>query len=288
VYCTDDFLAELNAFMYVTLFGYDVVFYLDGEHSLNKLPKVLGLFRNKRKKPKIITMFHQPPEKLHTLIDSDVFKTLDHAIVLSRLQADDLSRFLPREKLSELQHGIDVEYFRPDASRKEEGKFICLSVGNWLRDYDTVLAVSERMRNCPDIEFHIVSSTVNPPAEPGNVHVHHNISDETLLHLYQQADVFFMPMLDATANNAILEALACGVPVITTRLPGIEFYLSKNEATLIEPGNTALYENAILGLRNDRALAARMSEHARARGVELSWENFAKRIERIVMDVQMH
>ncbi len=284
VYCTDDFLAEISALIHVVLFDYDVVFYLDGEHSLNKLPKILARFGNKDKRPKIITMFHQPPEILHTLINTDVLKFIDHAIVLSRLQADDLARFMPRDSISELLHGIDVEYFRPDTSRKEKDKFICLSVGNWLRDYDTVIAVSERMRKYPNIEFHIVSAKVSPPEEPGNIHVHKNISDESLLHLYQKADVFFMPMLDATANNAILEALACGVPIITTRLSGIESYISAKEAILIEPGNPALYQDAILTLFCDRTILPRMSERARARAVELSWENFARQIEHIIVD----
>jgi glycosyltransferase involved in cell wall biosynthesis len=280
-YTTGDFRAEMSAFLHVMLFGYDVVFYLDGEHSLYRLPKILAGFG---KKPKIIAMFHQPPETLHTLINPDVFKFIDRAIVLSHLQANDLSRFLPRDRISVLQHGIDADYFQPDPSRKEPGGFICLSVGNWLRDYDTVLSVAEGMREYPDIEFHIVSSKVNPPSEPGNIHVHQNISDEDLLHLYQKADVFFMPMLDATANNAIVEALACGVPIVTTQLPGIEYYLPGKEAILVEPGDPALYQEAILKLFNDRTIAARMSEQARVRGVELSWANFARQIEQIVLD----
>ncbi len=284
VYRTGDFRAEISALMHVILFGYDVVFYLDGEHSLNKLPKILAKIGNRRKKPKIIAMFHQPPETLHTLINADVFKSIDHAIVLSRLQANDLVRFLPRSRISELLHGIDVDYFQPDPSRKEKDKFICLSVGYWLRDYDTVLAVSERMKGFPDIEFHIVSSKVCPPAGSINIRVHKNVSDEDLLHLYQKADVFFMPMLDATANNAILEALACGVPIVTTQLPGIESYLSEKEAILIEPGNPERYENAILALHNDRTIATRMSEQARAKADELSWTKFARQIEHIILN----
>lgn len=282
-YLTGDFRAEISALIHVMRFKYDIVFYLDGEHSLNKLPKILAKLKNKEKKPKIIAMFHQPPEMLHTLINTDVFESIDHAIVLSRLQADDLARFMPRDRISELLHGIDVDYFQPDASRKDEDKFICLSVGNWLRDYETVIAVSERMREYPDIEFHIVSSKVNPPTGAVNIYHHKNIDDEKLLCLYQKADVFFMPMFDATANNAILEALACGVPIVTTRLPGIESYISGKESILIEPGNPGLYQDAILTLYNDRAIATRMSEHARARSIELSWTNFARQIEDIAL-----
>ncbi len=284
VYSTGDFWAEISAWIHVTFYGYDVVFYLDGEHSLNKLPKILAMHK-KKTKPKIVAMFHQPPDVLHTLINTEVFNSIDHAIVLSRIQADDLYRFIPHDRISTLMHGIDVDYFQPDISRKDKDKFICLSVGEWLRDYDTVIAVAERMKNkYPDIEFHIVSSEVKPPAEPGNIYLHQHISDEELLHLYQRANLFFMPMLDATANNAILEALACGLPVITTRLPGIESYISEKEAFLIDPGNPDAYQNAILNLYNDRSIISRMSEPARARGINFSWTNFARQIEHIVLN----
>lgn len=283
VYLTTDFRAEMSALKHVILHNYDSVFYLDGEHSLNRLPRMLQQL-GRKKRPRIISMFHQPPETLHDLINTDILKSVDHVIVLSRLQAEDLSRFMPRNRISELLHGIDVEYFRPDASRREPGKFICLSVGNWLRDYATVLAVAERMRAHRDIEFHIVSSKVEPAPGADNIQVHQNISDQDLLHLYQRTDVFFMPMLDATANNAILEALACGVPIVTTRLSGVESYLTGDEALLVEPGDPARYQEAILGLYNDHSTVARMSKAARARGEELSWANFARQVENIMLN----
>jgi glycosyltransferase involved in cell wall biosynthesis len=282
VYCTDDFWAEFLALIHAILYKYDVIFYLDGEHSLNMLPKLLAKATNN--KTKIISMFHQPPEMLHTLINNNVFKYIDHAIVLSRLQAEDLSSVMQRDSISELLHGVDVDYFKPDNTCRDKVKFIVLSVGNWLRDYDTVIKVSDSMRSYPDIDFHVVASRVSLPEGQHNIQVHKNISDDELLHLYQKANVFFMPMLDATANNAILEALACGVPIVTTHLSGVESYLSDKAAILVEPGNPELYQDAILSLYNDPAIATRMSEYGRIRSIELSWRNFARQIEHIIQN----
>ena len=280
-YMINDFLAEINGFRYFANKGYDVLFYLDGEHSLNYLPKWLRKGYHRKKPPKIIAMFHQPPERLCQLSNMDVLHRIDHAIVLSQVQADHLSQYLPKEKISTVLHGIDVDYFHPGEAKKKSGKFICLSVGYWLRDYDTVVRVAERLKEYADIEFHIVSSEVNPPTRLRNIHMHKNISDAELLSLYQRANVLLMPLLDATANNVILEALACGLPVITTKLPGTMEYLTGQEGILISPQKPELYLKELMNLYEKRDELDRKSEHARKRAVELSWPNFARKIEKL-------
>jgi len=284
-YMINDFLAEINGFRYFARKGYDVLFYLDGEHSLNYLPKWLRKTCQRDKHPKVVAMFHQPPERLCQLSNMDILHRIDHAIVLSQVQADSLSQHLPKEKISTVLHGIDVDYFHPGEAKKKSGKFICLSVGTWLREYDTVLRVSERMKRYEDIEFHIVSSAVEGPFENKNVFIHRKISDAHLLDLYQQANVLFMPLKDATANNVILEAIACGLPVVTTALPGVFQYISHKEGIFAPAGDDTCYSESILELYNDRGKLDEMSAYARTRANQLSWTCFAKQIETIICRV---
>jgi glycosyltransferase involved in cell wall biosynthesis len=42
--------------------------------------------------------------------------------------------------------------------------------------------------------------------------------------LYNDSRLLFLPLIDATANNSLLEASACGVPVITSDLPAVREY----------------------------------------------------------------
>jgi glycosyltransferase involved in cell wall biosynthesis len=280
-YMINDFWAELNGLYDFARYKYDILFYLDGEHSLNFLPGWLTRLSSSENRPKIIAMFHQPPEKLNSLINIDIFRLLDHAIVLSQVQADDLAHYLPKDKISIVLHGIDVDYFHPDETKKIADKFVCLSVGHWLRDYDTVLTVAKRLEKYTEIEFHVVSPKVNPPTSPKNILVHTNVSDAELLSLYQRANVLLMPLLDATANNVILEALACGLPVITTKLPGTMEYLTGQEGILISPQKPELYLKELMDLYEKRDKLYRKSEYARKRAVELSWPNFAGKIEKL-------
>lgn len=103
-----------------------------------------------------------------------------------------------------------------------------------------------------------------------------NLSETQLLFFYAEADIAFLPLIDATANNFLLESMASGVPCVLTDLPATREYA----------GDTALYVNnrdvadAAKKLshlaesfiaRRDMALAAR-----RRAENELSWPIIAR------------
>ena len=47
------------------------------------------------------------------------------------------------------------------------------------------------------------------------------LTDAELRDLYHSSDIAFIPLTNATANNAVLEAMASGIPLISTDLPAI-------------------------------------------------------------------
>ena len=73
---------------------------------------------------------------------------------------------------------------------------------------------------------------------------------------------------DATANNAVLEALACGAPVVATDVGGVAEYLGDGAALLCPPGDPAALAAAMARVLDDDGLAASLSAAARARALE--------------------
>jgi glycosyltransferase involved in cell wall biosynthesis len=238
-------------------------------------------------RPAIAVTFHQPPELLDELINPRIVKPVDRVIVLSPEQLSYFESYMPRHKISMILHGVDTEFFRPESHPKAHSGFRCLSVGSWLRDYEVVLRVAELLRSQRDVEFQIVSSVISSPPHLPNVSVRSGIDDNALRAMYQQADVLFLPVKAATANNSILEGIACGLPVVASDLSSLRTYLPGKEAVLIPRNDPDKFAHALLALYHDPELRREMAVQARRRALELSWSAAAREHETLYRELAL-
>lgn len=276
-YKLSDLAAEFRAFRQYWFKQVDIIHYLDGEHSAQFVPRLCKHLR--RERPKIVATYHQPPQLLDSLVIKDVILGLDCITVVSPDQVSYLREFVSPEKIRLILHGINVDFFRPGNTLKGDLKFKCITVGNYLRDFKAVRKVAERLSKRGDIEFHVVSSQATELVDLQNVTLYNNIGDDTLLKLYQQSDILFLPMLQSTANNALLEGIACGLPVVSTCLPSIRLYLSGRESILVEDNDPKRLADAILHLVDNHTERSIMGRAARKRAEELDWRNIAPQYE---------
>lgn len=159
---------------------------------------------------------------------------LDHLLTVSSKEADFFDALLPG-RVSFIRHGVDTEFFRITRPI-EQRPFRLLFVGNWLRDTAFFAEVVTRLLKAdPNILVDMVYSVdydINNPLMAlcrfPQVQMHRHISNEALLELYNQSRLMFLPLKDTTANNAMLEAMACGLPVVTNPLPGTADYTNSN------------------------------------------------------------
>jgi len=128
------------------------------------------------------------------------------------------------------------------------------------------------------VHFEIVCSTENRSAHEfgPNVSWHHGISNEALVSLYQNSDVLLMAVSGATANNAILEGMACGLPIVSHDVGGLSAYMDESFATFVPRDSWEHLRDALLELIGDegRLRSARIA--ARKRAESLSWKEIAK------------
>jgi len=258
---------------------------MDGEHSAQFLPRLCKLPRQVR--PKVVATYHQPPEILNLLTNKKVISMLDHVTVVSPEQISYFQELLPDDRITMILHGIDVDFFRPVDKPKSGNKFRCITVGHWLRDFKAVRAVAEKLTSYKNIEFHVVSSKLTGPKVTGleglaNIVLYRdNIDDMRLLELYQQSDILFLPLLQSTANNALLEGIASGLPVISTYLPSVKAYLPGREAILVKDNEPGKLIDAILHLTHSPDDCKDMAFEARKRAEELDWRNITPQYEAV-------
>lgn len=278
-YKLNDFMAEFSLFRQSLFVGADVVHFLDAEHSLMFLPELFRKFRHIRAFPPVIAMVHQPPEILKKIVNMEILRQVRRVLTVSPHQEEFLRQWLPTDQVSTILLGVNTRHFKPSGAAKPEQPFKCLSGGVWLRDYPAIFATAEKLREFPDIEFHIVAPSKLKAGAAGNIIFHENIPDEQLMELYQSCHALFLPFKDATANTFLLEGAACGLPVISSNIPGVRAYFPGAEAIRIDGNHPDDFAEAILQLKKNPSFLADMSRKAVARAGELSWENIIKQYE---------
>src|SRR5205823_12310089 len=80
---------------------------------------------------------------------------------------------------------------------------------------------------------------------------------------YQAADVYLHAARADTFPNAVLEALACGTPVVATGVGGIpEQIVNDQTGPIVAPGDAAAMANATVQLLRDSLMRMHFAENA--------------------------
>ena len=123
------------------------------------------------------------------------------------------------------------------------------------------------------------------PAVSGNPdpHDHFSVPSTKLISLLKSSDVFVFPtLLEATTPLAVIEAMAAGLPVVTTDAPGVAESIKEGFNGHITP----VKDVKEMAEKIDRLLAEpekrkRMSENCLKTAQQLSWKNISQRYEEI-------
>jgi glycosyltransferase involved in cell wall biosynthesis len=100
-------------------------------------------------------------------------------------------------------------------------------------------------------------------------------SDDDLRALYSSCRVCVYPSLYEGFGLPPLEAMACGAPLITSRIPAIAETVG-NAALLVDPLNVEELADTIVRVWNDQAERDRLSQIGIARATQFTWERTAK------------
>jgi glycosyltransferase involved in cell wall biosynthesis len=82
-------------------------------------------------------------------------------------------------------------------------------------------------------------------------------------------DVFVLPSFAEGTSKSVIEAMAHGLPIITTTVGGLPDLLTPDAGILVPPGDTAALAGAMQRLASDPALRERMGQAARERYLKL-------------------
>lgn len=135
---------------------------------------------------------------------------------------------IPEEKVTVLPPGLDLTSWNfPERQERRiadpQRPLNVLLVGaEYIRKGGDLVASLARRQEFREIEFHFVMK--NYAGEGGrNIFVHEDITPNSprLMELYRNADIFVLPTRQDTHSFSALEAMAMGLPVISTPIGGI-------------------------------------------------------------------
>ncbi|MDA7646716.1 glycosyltransferase family 4 protein [Akkermansiaceae bacterium] len=206
----------------------------------------------------------------------EMCKKLRSAVVLWEREIPLIEQFVGAGRVAFVPHGIDTTFFHPGNEQREKMSF--LSCGQYLRDFDMLQsAFLGIQKKHPESELRIIIPKrflevidLSWTKQDTNVSIISGLSDEELRSEYQQTTALLMPFTDSGANNAVMEAMACGCPIVTNDIGGIRSYGGGSIYPVGEDANE-LVEIASK-LIEDPAWALEMSQKLRSYSETFEWD----------------
>jgi glycosyltransferase involved in cell wall biosynthesis len=212
-----------------------------------------------------VATFHQPASILPVVgIDEAVIRSVTAVVTMGRSQ-EQFFRARGAREVRTLTHGVDCAHFRPGETPPE--RFRVLTVGHWLRDFELYFAVAARSAQMKlPLRFVLVARSRGVPRVtlPDNCELRSNISDEELLGEYHAASVLFFPLLDSTANNGLLDGIACGVPYAVSDVGDVRDYVDESGGVLVRGRDELQWISALMTIAGAEETRGRMAAAARA------------------------
>jgi len=199
--------------------------------------------------------------------------------VSDAIKQEALNLGLDPSKAWVIRPAVDPDFFCPPASKhREDGAFHIVTTGAliWRKGYEYALLAMRRLVDSGlDVRFEIIGSgpeqqrvlyTMDDLGLKEHVHLLGQLPPERVRDHLQQADVFLLASLSEGIANAALEAMACGLPVVTTDCGGMREAVTDGvEGFVVPVRDPAAMAEALRKLALDEDLRTTMGERARER-----------------------
>jgi glycosyltransferase involved in cell wall biosynthesis len=193
--------------------------------------------------------------------------------------------------------GVDSELFRPDGPnrRAELGladRHVVLSVGRFvpIKNMALLVAAAAHLRQA-DPMIHVLLVGEGPEAEAlrhlvarlgltDAVTFAGYVAQEDMGQYYRAADVFALASDFDNSPNVVLEAMACGLPVVATDVGGVsEYVMAGRGGALVDRGDACMLARVLGSWSSDDGRRSNAGAFNRQRVLEsFSWRASARRL----------
>ncbi len=216
-----------------------------------------------------------------------IWKNAALLVACSQGLKDRALQFMPSVSINIIPNGVELDKFYPAQEKKESDMLRLLTVGRLsvTKRVDMLIdAVAKLHKDGCKLHMTIVGGgpmeqqlkqTVRQSGLNGVVEFTGRINSEDIPHIYRQNDIFISASKLEGMSNAMLEAMASGLPIITTRCEGVEELITDN-GLVVERSNAEEIAGAIQKLGTDSQKRRQMAIAARSHAEQFTWSRTAE------------
>ncbi len=215
---------------------------------------------------------------------------LFHAV--SHFSAERLAHFFPaiRSRIRVVHNAVTQHFFEPVTEAGlaylaeaglQQRRFLLIPGGlHFRKNADLILQAWPRLRQLdPDLKLVVVNHSDPAYVEKlqalgGDVHITGFVSDDALKALYTAAEVVWFPSRYEGFGLPVLEAMACGTPVVTSNASSLP-EIAGDAALLVDPAKAEAHVDALHNLLQNKLLRDDLKVRGRERASHFTWKKTA-------------
>jgi glycosyltransferase involved in cell wall biosynthesis len=200
------------------------------------------------------------------------------------------------DRVAYIPNGVEPRFFIPRKYRDSDTLRL-LYAGTWL-DQRGIFYIRDALRDLaprfPGLTMTFAGCGVAPEeileffgaALASQICVRPVVPTERMQELYAEHDVFLFPSLMEGSPSVLLEAMATGMPVITTETCGMpDVVENEQNGLLILPANAMAIVGSVERLVNSVELRQKLGERARETMKRYTWQRAAQQLEELYLRV---
>ena len=225
-----------------------------------------------------------------------VYRRCRFAVISQSTHDDLVGRGIPAEHIDIVLCGLDHALFRRVPGIERDARPTLVHFGR-MRRYKAIDVVIRALavvrRTLPDAQLYIIGDgpdrvrlkrITEKLGLAGSVHFAGRMSGEVMVKVLNRCHVFLNASPKEGWGLTVVEANACGVPVVGSDRPGLRDSIQDGVTGFLAPyGDVDAFARRTLELLTDRDLHARMSAAGEAWAQSLTWERTADEMERVFL-----
>jgi len=180
-------------------------------------------------------------------------------------------------------YGTDTDFWTPALEMKQNATLRFLYVGQIsIRKGIPLLLKAWKQASLREAELHLVGSWLLSDRIrnhlPQNVRYAAACSRQELLGHYQSADVFLFPSFFEGFGLVLLEAMACGLPLLASDATGAPDIVEADTGKVLPAGDIEAWTDSLRAMAERRDQLPQMKKAAREKACQCTWQSYRQAV----------